>query len=109
MQKMSQVTYTIDPAHSTAGFKVRHLMVANVRGEFSGVSGTVVFDPANPANSRIEADIDAKSLSTRDDQRDAHLKSADFLDVEKFPSLHFTSRKVTPLNGGSEWKVTGDL
>jgi polyisoprenoid-binding protein YceI len=105
---MSQAaTYTIDPAHSTAGFKVRHLMVANVRGEFSGVTGAVVFDPGAPENSRVEARIDATTIHTRDDQRDAHLKSADFLDVEKFPAITFVSRRIA--GAGAEWKVTGDL
>src|SRR6516165_3697309 len=102
------VTYKIDPAHSNAGFKIRHLMVANVRGEFPGLNGTIVFDHANPANSTVEADIDVKSLTTRDEQRDAHLKSADFFDVEKYPTMHFVSRKVS-LNGGGEFKVIGDL
>ena len=105
---MSQaVTYTIDPVHSTAGFKVRHLMVSNVRGEFSKVTGTVVFDAGTPANSRVEASIDATTIHTRDEQRDAHLKSADFLDVEKFPAITFVSKKVAGADG--EWKVTGDL
>ena len=105
---MSQaVTYTIDPAHSTAGFKVRHLMVANVRGEFSGVAGTVVFDASAPENSRVEARIDATTIHTRDEQRDAHLKSADFLDVGKFPAIAFVSKKIA--GAGGEWKVTGDL
>jgi polyisoprenoid-binding protein YceI len=102
------VTYKIDPAHSAAGFKVRHLMVANVRGEFPGLTGTIVFDPANPTNSSVEVAIDVKSLTTRDDQRDAHLKSPDFLDVEKFPTMRFVSTKVAP-DGEGEWKVTGDL
>ena len=105
---MSQaVAYTIDPTHSTAGFKVRHLMVANVKGEFSGVTGTVVYDAANPANSRVEARIDATTIHTRDEQRDGHLKSADFLDVEKYPAITFVSKKIAGSDG--EWKVTGDL
>jgi polyisoprenoid-binding protein YceI len=105
---MSQaITYTIDPAHSTAGFKVRHLMVSNVRGEFSKVTGTVVVDADAPENSRVEARIDASTIHTRDEQRDAHLKSADFLDVEKFPEITFVSKKVA--GGDGEWKVTGDL
>ncbi len=105
---MSQaITYTIDPAHSTAGFKVRHLMVSNVRGEFSKVTGTVVVDPDAPENSKVEAHIDASTIHTRDEQRDAHLKSADFLDVEKFPEITFVSKKVAGADG--EWKVTGDL
>ena|SRR5689334_7301805 len=105
---MSQaVTYTIDPAHSTAGFKVRHMMVANVRGEFSKVTGTVVYDAEAPENSRVEAHIDATAIHTRDEQRDAHLKSSDFLDVEKYPEITFVSKKITGKDG--EWKVTGDL
>jgi polyisoprenoid-binding protein YceI len=105
---MSQtVTYTIDPAHSTAEFKVRHLMVSNVRGHFSGISGTVVYDPDAPEKSRVEATIDATTIHTRDEQRDAHLKSADFLDVEKFPTITFVSKKVMGSDG--EWKVIGDL
>jgi polyisoprenoid-binding protein YceI len=105
---MSQVTYTIDPAHSTAGFKVRHLMVANVRGEFSGVSGTVVHDTDNPLNSSIDAAIDVNTIHTRDEQRDAHLKSADFLDAAKYPTITFVSKKIAKVADG-EWKVTGDL
>jgi polyisoprenoid-binding protein YceI len=104
---MAAITYTIDPAHSTADFRVRHLMVSNVRGEFSKVSGTVVFDPENPANSKVEATIDATTINTREPDRDQHLKSADFLDVEKFPKITFVSKKVTPAGEG-KWRVTGD-
>jgi polyisoprenoid-binding protein YceI len=102
------VTYAIDPVHSTAGFKVRHLMVSNVRGEFSGITGAMVFDPENAANSKVEATIDATTIHTRDEQRDQHLKSADFLDVEKFPKITFVSKKVLAAAKG-EGKVTGDL
>ena len=106
---MSQtVTYVIDPGHSAAGFKVRHLMVSNVRGEFSGVAGTVVFDAEDSVNSKVEASIDAITIQTRDNQRDQHLKSADFLDVEKFPTITFISKKVVPVED-SEWRVIGDL
>lgn len=106
---MSQtVTYVIDSSHSTAGFKVRHLMVSNVRGEFSGVAGTVVFDAEDSANSKVEAAIDATTIQTRDNQRDQHLKSADFFDVEKFPKITFISKKVAPVGEG-EWRVVGDL
>ncbi|MGA2770473.1 MAG: YceI family protein [Bryobacteraceae bacterium] len=106
---MSQtVTYVIDPSHSTAGFKVRHLMVSNVRGEFSDVAGTVVFDAEDSANSKVEAAIDATTIQTRDNQRDQHLKSADFFDVEKFPKITFISKKVAPVGEG-EWRVVGDL
>jgi polyisoprenoid-binding protein YceI len=101
-------TYTIDSAHSTADFKVRHLMVSNVRGEFSGVSGKVEVDHENPANSRVEAVIDATTIQTREPQRDTHLKSADFLDVERFPQITFVSKTVAR-KGDEEYKVTGDL
>ncbi|MEO8369888.1 MAG: YceI family protein [Candidatus Solibacter sp.] len=105
---MSQaINYTIDSSHSTAGFKIRHLMVSNVRGEFSNVTGTVVFDREEPANSKVQASIDASTIHTRDEKRDEHLKSADFLDVEKFPTIDFVSTKIT--GSGDEWKVTGDL
>jgi len=101
-------TYTIDPVHSVADFKVRHLMVSNVRGEFSGVTGTVQFDAANPANSKVEATIDVNTIQTRDAQRDTHLKSADFFDVEKYPKITFVSNKVVK-TGDEEYKINGDL
>ena len=83
-------------------------MVANVRGEFSGVAGTVVFDAEDSANSKVEAAIDAATIQTRDNQRDQHLKSAEFLDVEKFPKIAFISKKVAPVGEG-EWRIVGDL
>src|SRR5881227_3417158 len=95
MELNPMITYSIDPAHSTADFKVRHLMVTNVRGEFSGVSGTVQLDDANPANSKVEARIDVSTINTREAQRDAHLKSADFFEVDKYPEITFVSTKVT--------------
>ncbi len=104
---MAQVTYQIDPAHSGAHFSVRHMMITNVRGEFSKVSGKVLWDPENPANSSIEAAIDATTISTRDPQRDGHLKSPDFFDVEKFPEIQFRSTQVQSTEGGLE--VTGHL
>lgn len=104
---MPPISYAIDPAHSSVHFSVRHLMVSNVRGEFTKLSGTVKFDSERPENSTVEATIDANSISTRDPQRDAHLKSADFLDVEKFPTIVFRSRKIEQHSGGA--KVTGDL
>ncbi len=104
---MSQVTYEIDPTHSSVHFSVRHMMVSNVRGEFAKVTGTIRFDAENPAASTVEATIDASSINTRDPQRDGHLKSADFLDVEKFPTLTFRSKQVEPHPGGG--LVKGDL
>jgi polyisoprenoid-binding protein YceI len=103
-----KTTYQIDPAHSSAHFLVRHMMVANVRGAFSKVSGTVVYDPDNPGDTSIEAVIDASSIATREEARDTHLKSADFLHVEKHPVITFKSKKVEPAGDG-ELKVIGDL
>jgi polyisoprenoid-binding protein YceI len=84
------------------------MMVAHVRGEFTNVTGTVVFDPQNPANSKIEATIEAASIHTRDAQRDQHLKSADFLDVEKYPQITFVSKRITAAGDG-HFQATGDL
>lgn len=102
------VTYTIDTAHSSAGFKVRHCMIAWLRGEFAGVTGDVVYDPSDPANTAITAVIDATTFHTREMKRDAHMKSAEFLDVEKYPTITFRSKRVTP-GGQNHWKITGDL
>ncbi len=104
---MSQVKYQIDSAHSSAHFSVRHMMIANVRGEFSKLSGSIVYDSENPANSSIDAEIDTTSINTREPQRDAHLKSADFLDVEKFPLITFHGKEIS--GHGTEWRVKGDL
>jgi polyisoprenoid-binding protein YceI len=104
----STTTWKIDPAHSTAEFKVKHMMIANVKGQFSKVSGALVLDESDLANSRVEANIEAASIHTRDDQRDAHLKSADFFDVEKFPTLHFKSSGISIVRDG-ELSVEGGL
>ncbi|MGA2753547.1 MAG: YceI family protein [Terracidiphilus sp.] len=104
---MPQQTYEIDPTHSSAHFSVRHMMVSNVRGQFTKVSGTIKFDPANPASSSVEATINAASIDTHDPQRDTHLKSGDFFDVETFPTLTFRSKRIESHSGGG--KVTGDL
>ncbi len=101
-------TWTIDPIHSVAEFKVRHMMISNVKGQFSRVSGTLTFDETDVANSRIEAAIEAASIDTRDAQRDAHLRSADFFDVERFPALSFTSTRVTR-TGNGRLAVEGEL
>ncbi len=100
-------TYTIDAAHSNAHFTVRHMMITNVHGGFRNVSGTIVAD-GNPSQSTVDAVIDASSINTGDEQRDAHLKSADFLDVAHYPSITFKSKKIEPAGDG-ELKVTGDL
>jgi polyisoprenoid-binding protein YceI len=104
----SSTTWNIDPAHTIAEFKVRHMMIANVKGQFSKVSGVLTLDESKLANSRVEATIEAASIETRDGQRDAHLKSADFFDVEKFPTLHFKSTGIS-IVGVGELSVEGDL
>jgi polyisoprenoid-binding protein YceI len=91
-----------------AEFKVKHMMIANVKGQFSKVSGTLFLDESDLTKSRIDASIEAASIHTRDDQRDAHLKSVDFFHVEKFPTLHFKSTGVSIVKDG-ELSVEGDL
>lgn len=105
---VSAADYTIDSAHSAAQFKVRHLMVSNVRGDFSKLNGKLVFDPKNLAASKVEATIDVATVSTREPDRDKHLKSADFFDVAKYPQMTFQSKKFEPA-GANKYKVTGDL
>lgn len=102
------MAWQIDASHSRVGFAVKHMMVSTVKGQFNTFSGTVNIDEANPANSWVEAEIDAASIDTRDAGRDGHLRTADFLDVEKFPKITFKSTKVES-TGGSEYNVTGDL
>ncbi len=101
-------TYKIDPAHSSAHFSVRHLMITNVKGSFSSVNGSVTFDPDDPRAASVDVTIDAASINTNEPQRDAHLKSADFLDVAAFPSITFKGSKLEK-SGDDEWKLTGDL
>src|SRR5437588_10638334 len=101
-------TWKIDPVHSVAEFKVKHMMISNVKGQFTAVTGVATLDEADVAKSRVEASIDAASVNTREAQRDAHLKSADFFDVEKFPTLSFKSTRIKSIGDG-ELAVTGDL
>jgi polyisoprenoid-binding protein YceI len=101
-------TWNLDPAHSTAQFKVKHMMISNVKGNFTGLSGVLKLDAANPSGSSVEASIDVTTVNTGDAQRDGHLKSADFFDADQFPTLTFKSTKVTS-SGGGDYAVTGDL
>ena len=101
-------TWNIDPAHSVVEFKVKHMMISNVKGQFPKITGTLTLDDSDLAASHVEALIEASSIETRDAQRDAHLKSADFLDVEKFPTLSFKSTRISLVRDG-ELAVEGDL
>ena len=101
-------TWNIDPVHSVAEFKVKHMMISNVKGRFTGVSGALLFDQSDITRSQIKATIDAATIDTREAQRDAHLKSADFFDVDKFPTLTFESTQIVP-RGNDELAVKGNL
>jgi polyisoprenoid-binding protein YceI len=101
-------SWTIDPAHSHVEFAVRHLMVATVKGRFAEVEGTIVLDEANPASSRVEARIAAASIDTKQADRDAHLRSPDFLDAENHPYLAFRSTRVEA-DGRGGFTAHGDL
>ncbi len=99
--------WKIDPVHSSVGFSIRHLVISTVRGQFTNYSGTVTLDDADPTRSTVEATIDAASIGTQVPDRDKHLRSPDFLDVAKYPSISFRSTKVE--KAGEALKVTGDL
>ena len=104
----AQESWKIDPAHSSAQFSVRHLGISTVRGAFTKVSGSAQFDEANPGKSSVQATIDAVSVDTRVVMRDKDLRSPSFLDVEKYPTITFQSKKVEAAGQG-KLKVTGDL
>jgi polyisoprenoid-binding protein YceI len=100
--------YIVDNAHSDIGFSVRHMVFAKVRGHFTKWTAQLGFDADEPTKSSVEVSIDAASIDTREAQRDAHLKGADFLDVEKYPAIVFKSRRVETTSP-KHYKVTGDL
>ncbi|HEY6764945.1 MAG TPA: YceI family protein [Candidatus Sulfotelmatobacter sp.] len=100
-------SWVIDTNHSQVNFQVRHMGVSNVRGSISGVTGTVVWDDKDPSKSSVEATINATTVSTNNDKRDTHLKSPDFFNVEKFPTMTFKSTSVT--GSGGKLQVIGDL
>ncbi|MBM3749913.1 MAG: YceI family protein [Acidimicrobiia bacterium] len=101
-------TWTIDASHSEVGFAVKHLMISTVRGRFAGVTGSVTFADGDFSQAAADVTIDAASIDTREDKRDAHLRSADFFDVEKFPVLTFKSRRVQAISGDT-FQLVGDL
>ncbi|HET7697059.1 MAG TPA: YceI family protein [Vicinamibacterales bacterium] len=100
--------WSIDPAHSHIEFAIRHLMIATVKGRFGIVHGTVYSDDADPAKGRAQIEIDVDSIDTREAQRDAHLKSADFFDAATFPKITFTSTRIADVSG-DRFKLIGDL
>jgi len=100
--------WTFEPGHTAAEFCVRHMMVTNVRGHFKNVHGMLEFDPESPTLSRVEAIIDARGLWSGEHDRDTHLKSPDFLDIERFPEIAFRGNQVR-LHGANEAVVLGDL
>jgi len=106
--QISTTTWNLDPVHSVAEFKVKHMMISNVKGQFPKVTGKLTLDESDLMKSQVEATIEAASIETRDPQRNAHLKSADFLDVEKFPTLSFKSTGLRRVGEG-ELAVEGDL
>ena len=101
-------TWQLDPAHTSIDFAVRHLMIATVRGRFGSVEGTLTVDESNPRAASVDVTIHAASIDTRQEQRDAHLRSGDFFDAEKHPTLHFTSKRIDGDVRGS-FRLIGDL
>ncbi len=101
-------TWQIDSSHTNVEFTVRHMMISNVKGQFQKTTGTITANGNDPASAKIDVTIDASSVDTRVERRDAHLKSPDFLDVAKYPTITFKSTKVEA-DGPNKWKMTGDL
>ncbi|MGA7106426.1 MAG: YceI family protein [Terracidiphilus sp.] len=101
-------TWNVDPAHSAAEFKVKHMMISNVKGKFSGINGVLKLDEADPTRSTVEATVPVSTLNTGDEQRDGHLKGAEFFEVEKFPTFSFKSTEVGRTAPG-EHAVVGEL
>src|SRR5687768_3231490 len=103
----TSTTWKLDPAHTLVEFSAKHLMISTVKGRITDIEGTIISDGEDPTNASVDVTLGAASLDTRTDQRDQHLRSADFLDVEKFPEIKFRS---TSIQGDKErFKLTGDL
>ncbi|HEY9479587.1 MAG TPA: YceI family protein [Gemmatimonadaceae bacterium] len=110
-KNQSTSTWTIDPAHTLVEFSAKHMVITTVKGRIPGVNGSVTLDEADPARSKVEVELDAASIDTRTEDRDKHLRSADFLDVENFPTISFRSSRVEGVQNreGGSFRVTGDL
>jgi polyisoprenoid-binding protein YceI len=104
----TRTTWAIDPVHSSVEFAVRHLMITTVKGRFTDVQGTVVLDDANPADATAEITIAVASIDTREPQRDAHLRAADFFEADTYPTITFRSRSVRAVSSEG-FKLVGDL
>lgn len=100
-------TWTLDASHADVAFSVRHMMVSNTKGRFSGVKGTLEIDDKDVTKSKIDVEIDVKTVDTREPKRDEHLRAPDFFDVAKHPTMTFASKSIA--KAGSGFKVTGDL
>ena len=103
----TRTTWQIDPAHSLVEFSVRHMMFSTVKGRFTGVQGTILDVAEDPAQSSVQVTIDASSVATGDDNRDGHLRSADFFNVEQYPTITFASRRIE--GSRDEFTITGEL
>jgi polyisoprenoid-binding protein YceI len=103
----TRTTWKLDPSHTAVEFSAKHLMISTVKGRITDIEGTIYTDEKNPRNSSVEVTLKAASLDTRTDQRDQHLRSADFLDVEKYPEIKFRSTRIE--GDKDSFKLTGDL
>jgi len=104
----TRTTWAIDPAHTLVEFSAKHMMISTVKGRFTEVEGAIRGDLSEPQNAAVDITIGAASIDSRNDQRDAHLRSVDFLDAENFPTLQFVSKAIVP-RGDNEYRVIGDL
>ena len=104
----SPTTWQLDPTHSEVGFAVKHLMISTVRGRFTDLSGTIRWDETDPLSAEVSVDIGVSSIGTGVPDRDAHLRSADFFDADRFPTITFRSRRVEP-DAVGDLRVIGDL
>ncbi len=104
-------TWKLDPAHTQVEFSAKHMMFMTVRGQFTDVDATLVIDEENPDNSQVEVEVDARSIDTRVSDRDTHLRSEDFLNVEEYPKITFRSKRIegAHANAGDEFRIVGDL